>query len=694
MPSKRHLIAVSVLTVAAALPARAQEDLSAHDVWRLSLEELMDVRVSAATRMEEPVGEIAASVTIVTRDEIEQHGYATLQDVLAHLPGMYFVENTESIFLGVRGIAGGGVLFLVDGVPQHPSQQKAITMADIAQFDVPVEAIDRIEIVRSPVATVYGNGAFQGLVNVVTDDLESRPAMASAAFGSRGTRHVFLRLGIEADGDRLVVNASHVASAGPDGDFGDMLAPDQLAGLSPFAVTSVDGRLGSDVGRVGAAARWKGVRADFALSRRDYGFYPTAVGLGGENRIELTTWQGSLERRFALRDGLDLRARAIVSGQRYEVPDVSILTPTTTAAQQQTSRRADVELDLVRSGERLDLVVGYRARSIDDVRNDFMITLDPEAVPLEDGVTDLEGYVLHDVYQQLTYRLGSRWRLAGGLRYQRLPAAYRGVQWDRIAEEEEILEARVEDRNTLTGRVSLQYDVATGHRLRVLAGNASQHREAIQIADPEEIASFEFGHVVTSARAQWATSLFLNDIDRIGLRVYELDEATNSTITRVTNDHSWRSLGLEMIGTLRFGDRWRVDGSFVAQRTQDRERDVDVGYSPDLTAKLRVGHRRGAWDLGAHARWVGPMQAGYEFVDGESDVTAPEIVRIGDEVDGYFTLGGSARYEFGGGAFAALRVSNLFDAEVRYPANELTNMRRGLIGMGRVVTFSLGAAGF
>ena len=86
------------------------------------------------------------------------------------------------------------------------------------------------------------------------------------------------------------------------------------------------------------------------------------------------------------------------------------------------------------------------------------------------------------------------------------------------------------------------------------------------------------------------------------------------------------------------------------------------------------------------------MKAGYEIVDDGDG--APVVARIGDEVDGYFTVGGRVRYDFAAGAFAALEVSNLFDADVRYPANELTNMWNGLIGMGRVVTVSVGATGW
>ncbi len=84
------------------------------------------------------------------------------------------------------------------------------------------------------------------------------------------------------------------------------------------------------------------------------------------------------------------------------------------------------------------------------------------------------------------------------------------------------------------------------------------------------------------------------------------------------------------------------------------------------------------------------MEADWDFVTSPAQGV---VERIGERVPGRWNLGLNLRWEPSAtGVFAALNVSNLLDAEIRYPANELTDFARGLIGPGRIVTATLGYA--
>jgi outer membrane receptor for ferrienterochelin and colicin len=156
------------------------------------------VRIESAGKREEQIRDIPASVTLITRDEIARYGWVTFEELLRNVPGFYLLDNTEDRFIGTRGTAFGGVQVLVNGIPQHPSLQKTLTATEIARLDIPVESIDRVEIIRGPMSVIYGNNAFQGVINVVTNRIDRNGPRVSASVGSRDSGRLFARLGADA----------------------------------------------------------------------------------------------------------------------------------------------------------------------------------------------------------------------------------------------------------------------------------------------------------------------------------------------------------------------------------------------------------------------------------------------------------------------------------------------------------------
>jgi outer membrane receptor protein involved in Fe transport len=95
---------------------------------------------------------------------------------------------------------------------------------------------------------------------------------------------------------------------------------------------------------------------------------------------------------------------------------------------------------------------------------------------------------------------------------------------------------------------------------------------------------------------------------------------------------------------------------------------------------------------GSSSRYVDAMEADWDFVAGPAQGV---IERIGEQVPGYWNIGLNLRWNPGGhpnapGPYAALNLSNLLDSDNRYPANELTDLDRGLIGPGRTLTATVG----
>jgi len=130
-------------------------------------QQMPDVVVTA-TRVPTPEQDIPAGVTVITRQDIEAHGYNTLVQALSAVPGLRVSPSggpgqVASVF--IRGGDSNQVLVLRDGMP--------ITDASDANgaFNFGVDTladVERIEIVRGPMASLYGSGAINGVINLIS----------------------------------------------------------------------------------------------------------------------------------------------------------------------------------------------------------------------------------------------------------------------------------------------------------------------------------------------------------------------------------------------------------------------------------------------------------------------------------------------------------------------------------------------
>jgi iron complex outermembrane receptor protein len=158
-----------MLLVAAPRPANAQQALP-----ELSLEELMQIdagRVFGASERMQPVTEAPASVSFITAEEIARYGYRTLADILDGVRGMYVTDDRNFSLLGTRGFAKPGdynsrILLLVNG---HRVNDNVYGQAEIgAEFGIDPAMFERVEVIRGPASSLYGDSAFFAVVNVIT----------------------------------------------------------------------------------------------------------------------------------------------------------------------------------------------------------------------------------------------------------------------------------------------------------------------------------------------------------------------------------------------------------------------------------------------------------------------------------------------------------------------------------------------
>lgn len=137
----------------------------------LSLEQLLEVKVISASKFEQRGRDAPSAVQVISRAEIQRHGWRTLTEALNTLPGLYASNDKVYDFQGARGFQIPGdyntrFLLLVDGQRNNDNiYQSALTGVE-GWLDL--SAVERIEYIPGPGSALYGSNAMFGVINVIT----------------------------------------------------------------------------------------------------------------------------------------------------------------------------------------------------------------------------------------------------------------------------------------------------------------------------------------------------------------------------------------------------------------------------------------------------------------------------------------------------------------------------------------------
>ena len=147
----------------------------------------LDQMVVTATRTEKKIIDVPASVEVVTAKDIEKSGAVYVDDALKKVAGIAVsrtggVGNSKPV-VTMRGVkSGSDVLVLVDGQSMVNAYSGTVNWNDI-----PVESIEKIEIVKGPGSAIYGSNAMAGVINITTKDSEKMHAKTSLTYGTNHT---------------------------------------------------------------------------------------------------------------------------------------------------------------------------------------------------------------------------------------------------------------------------------------------------------------------------------------------------------------------------------------------------------------------------------------------------------------------------------------------------------------------------
>lgn len=523
------LLAPCLVTVSPlVLPASA----AANDDGADKTDEIAPVIVTA-TRTAQTANETLASVTVITREEIERKQARSLIDVLRSAPGVDLTNNggrgkASSLFL--RGTESDHTLILIDGVKIGSATQGAAALQNI-----PVEQIERIEIVRGPRSSLYGSEAIGGVIQIFT---------------RRGGGDLTPSFSITAGSDNTYDASASLSGGGSNAWFNI-----SLSGFDTDGFNACDGA--------------PGVGGCFTSEPDDDGYR------------ELS---GSLRAGYRFADGTEIDGRWLRADGDSEF-DGTFQNETETTQQVfgATLRTSPIDpwsltLNAGRSQDKSDNFKDGVFASTFDTERDVLSLQNDIAIAADDLVTVGIDYQKDKVDSTTSFAETSRRNFGAFAQYQ-----------TTVANHDFELSIRGDDNEQFgghaTGSIAWGYQFETGPRLTASFGTAYKAPTFNELyfpgfgnpnLDPEESRSFEIGVSDRPSWGQWSVSLYQTDIDHL--------ISYNAAISAPDNIDEARIRGLELTTATEIVG-WSVAANLTLLDPENRSSGANKGN--DLSRRAR-----------------------------------------------------------------------------------------------------------
>jgi len=609
------------------------EDVTAPEVQellRLNIEQL--ATVSIASKREEPLREAPGIITVVTAEEIKRYGYRNLRDILDRQTNMevtgsnLFPHNRVTL----RGVAfshtDNVVLPLLNGRPLREATSVNTDHDFYASF--PVEAIEKIEIIRGPGSVLYGTNAFAGVINIITKKAPSTPeGSVGLSYGSFDYKKGVINGGGKW-GDFEMYGAFNALDI--DGDDFENIT-DELGNVGTYK-TGISG------GQLVLTAKYK----DFTLN--------TLLSDNSEDHARSTfvlpSTEMDAERQFVdlgYRHNLTENWDVSINGSYYHFRDKFLLGV---------------------AGDQLGDAVNYLAEITTHGKlNDKLGILAGGTYTLQDGqikTGDLDYNSVHlNAYLQLDYWLLDWLKLIGGFQYNK-PDGIPGDFSPRLG-----AIAKLDDH----------------WGIKLLYGNAFRQASPVErfivaptiVGDPglspETIDTFDAQLFYAGKRGSFAATYY-HSIQK------DLVSREGAAPARFVNSGEVVYDGIELEGKLDLGHGFDFIGNLSYQTNEKDDGTDDVTYAPDWMVKTGL-----FYDSGRGAT-LGIFNSYFAASTRQNIDFNPGTAIVNPDADGYNLLTANASVNLGQilkqPSWNAINLSlygdNLLDEDIFFPSVNRVNV--------------------
>lgn len=193
----------------------ANSSTTAPAIDDLSLEDLVKTDITSVSRKSQSLTDVAAAAFVISSEDIRRSGAQSLPDVLRMAPGIQVAQIDNGRYAvtarSLNGRFATKLLVLLDGRSiYHPLFAGVMWELD----PIPLDDIERIEVIRGPGAVMWGVNAVNGLINIISKSTRNQNGTAiNATAGTRGTGEIYARFGQASSEDtswKLSAQARHI----------------------------------------------------------------------------------------------------------------------------------------------------------------------------------------------------------------------------------------------------------------------------------------------------------------------------------------------------------------------------------------------------------------------------------------------------------------------------------------------------
>lgn len=652
------------------------------DMFGMNLSDLATMQVQSSFVDEKSAVALPQNVTILTKQDIARLQCNSIPELISHASGMFYVDDWfDGEILLSRGYyspnANGNYRLLLNGVPIN------IPWLNETYFDlvrIPMEAIEKVEIVRGPASSRFGNSALNGSVNIVTRGSDTDGPISTLQVGSDGSFKSMLSFGKSSE------DQEYIGVFGLDYDAGPDVSVGTLTDFAPptAAATTHGGR--DRFGRFGSfSGLFDGFSVEFFLSESTSGVYYLSPSLPGGSNRELMQSVSSVGYAFNPTEALEISSKIVYTNFRA-FTDLRILDPSFDVT-------LDVEMKTVEGILEFDYTVSDNvALFVDGTVNAILSAKNTTHAPAFDIVqliTDFEKeapLMTYSAASGLDVQLTDDITVSGGLRFQVQEAYGRVESYDSGLPSERRQHYWFDEASSVTPELGLVWAVAEnalakvnygqGVRFNSFAGaekvfaEKSEALEAVLRWSPE---TWVEGKVALYTATFADFPLTLTSIDSVGVPV----------VTSITDGGEISTKGIELECDVRPLKSLAIHGS-ASYSVSSTFGQPESSFAPSLLGKLWITYSSAYGDLTVSALTQGEthsafdptaLQSSGEIGSFRSKATGTQVL-----VNANYKL----PFEIVDGLQTYFCVQNITDTNLNYPATESSVWaEKGTVSKGR-----------
>jgi iron complex outermembrane receptor protein len=550
------------LLLSAAIPGRAAPwDASA--VADLSLEEIAQVQVTSVSKKAELLIDAPASVFVITGEDIRRSGASSLPEAMRLAPNLQVARvDARNYAITARGFNSpfaNKLLVLIDGRTVYSPLFSGVFWD--AQ-DVVLEDIDRIEVISGPGATMWGANAVNGVINVITKTAGATQGGLAGIGAGKDERNGVARYGGSLD------NGGHYRV------YGKYAENDDTRNAAGTQIPT-----GWRRKQTGFRTDWDNANRSFTLQGDAYDgalhqFMTRDIGIAGANLL------GRMDTRLA--DGSEASLQAYWDYTERRQPNAFIEHLNTLDLQFQHALKAGKVHGIIWGG-------GYRL-ALDRVKNDVAFAFLPGSLNMHWGNVFVQDEIA--LRDNLRLTLGAKLENNNYTGTEFLPTAR--LAWkpasDKLVWGSASRSVRAPSRIDRDFFSPTNPPMANGAPLYTVAGGPDFESEVANV--------LEIGYrAQPTPTLSYSVTAFYSEYDR--LRTLDLNP--NGFGTVFMNGAEGRSRGMEMWGTWRPVQRWRLSAGLVAQRVRTTlkpgSQDITGGTGLDTSDPSHYWMLRSSYDI-------------------------------------------------------------------------------------------------